>query len=189
MDLNFKLNKYVKITIILYILVLVWVILFKFGDSFALTINYRNLTTLTTKERFLYDIVPFEFTYPIKDQKIEVFLNSIIFAPFGVLLCMKDNKVRILKHLLFCFGLSLIFEITQFFTLLGGLATDDLIMNTVGYFIGLVFYIFIFKKLSVNTNMIVIKVSNLILIITLVIAFITMIDAFPIVIDILLRRL
>lgn len=189
MDLNFKLNKYTKITIILYIIVLVWVILFKFGQVYHLTVNYRNLTTLTTKERFLYDIVPFEFTYPIKMQKLEVFLNSLIFAPFGVLLCIKDNKIHIIKHTLFCFGLSLIFEITQFFTLLGGLATDDLIMNTAGYFIGLVFYILIFKRLSVKANLKVIKVSNIILGVILGVAFITMIEAFPVVIDIFLRRL
>lgn len=186
--MNLKLKKCVKLVILLYILVLIWAILFKFGDTVSLIRNYNNLSMLSFEERFLYDIVPFEFTYPINDQKIEVVLNAIIFAPFGVLLCLKDNKIRLIKHLFYCFLLSCIFEFVQFFTLLGGFATDDLIMNTLGYFIGLLFYIIIFKNLSDKNNIKVMKSSIFILIITLIIAVVTMIDAYPIIIDIVLRR-
>ena len=103
---------------------------------------------MTLKERFLFDIRPFQFTGNIPMQKLEVVLNAIVFAPLGVMLCLKDGKVRLVKHLTICFMFSLLIEVNQLFTCIGGFAIDDLLMNTLGYLLAIPFYLFIFKKLD-----------------------------------------
>ena len=49
--------------------------------------------------------------------------------------------------MLFCFIISLIIEVTQYFTLIGGFASDDLLMNTLGYFAGALIYKYMFIKI------------------------------------------
>jgi glycopeptide antibiotics resistance protein len=156
MDYQKRLNKLIKIGIVLYILVLIWIVYFKFGNIYLVWHNAFSISHLSPLERFMFDIRPFDFSNSpdsqLLSQIFEEFLNALIFAPFGILLPLLNKKVKILPQLLFCFGLSLIIEMTQYFTAIGGLASDDLIMNTLGYFVGLIFYILIFKKISDKTN-------------------------------------
>ena len=111
-------------------------------------------------------------------QIFDEFFNMIIFAPFGIALPLINKKIKILPQVLFCFCLSLIIEVTQYFTAIGGLASDDLIMNTLGYFLGLVFYILIFKKLSDKTNYRVLLIVDVLLCIIAVIGVVTVAPSF-----------
>jgi glycopeptide antibiotics resistance protein len=174
-----KLNKAVNISIVLFVIFLVWGIYLKFGNIEQVKLNYSNLSNMTIKERFMYDIIPFKFTYPIKNQKIEVILNGLIFMPLGLFLCIKDNKVKFLKHLFICFIVSLTFEVVQLFTMIGGFATDDIIMNTSGYILGMFIYLLFIKKLNDKYKYYFLFISNIIMGIIILYGIVNIIDVLP----------
>lgn len=182
MDYQKKLNKLIKIGIVIYILVLIWIVYFKFGNIYLVWHNAFSISHLSPLERFMFDIIPFDFSNSpdsqLLSQIFDEFLNGLIFAPFGVALPLLNKKIKILPQLLFCFGLSLIIEITQYFTAIGGLASDDLIMNTLGYFLGLIFYYLVFKKLKDKTNYRVFIIVNTLLFIVVIIGVITVVPSF-----------
>lgn len=187
--MQYDLKKLIYISIILYMLFLIWALLFKLNDVGQIKLSYYLLNSMTPKERFLYDIVPFQFSHPIRLQQLFVVLNAFIFAPFGFFLPIKDDKIKILKHLLICFLISLSFEIIQFFTLIGCFATDDLITNTLGYLIGLLLYMTFFIKLSDKMKFKLIYIFNIILLVIVVFGFVMTIINFNVYLDIILRRL
>lgn len=138
------------ITISMYLLLLFWALWLKFNDFYLPRLNYQWLKLMSVKERFLYDIIPFQVRFDYQNQIKEIFLNGIVFAPFGVLLNHLFPKKNIWRDLVICFGVSLSIETVQLFSLIGSFATTDLIMNTLGYFIGLGVYHLIFKKRSLS---------------------------------------
>lgn len=182
MDYQKRLNKLIKIGIVLYILFLLWVIYFKFGKVDLVWHNAYSISHLSPLERFMFDIIPFDFSNSPSvqhtSQLVDEILNMLIFAPFGVALPLLNKKIKILPQLLFCFGLSLIIEITQYFTAIGGLASDDLIMNTLGYFVGLIFYILIFKKISDKTNYKLFLIVDTLLLLVAIVGVVTVAPSF-----------
>ena len=173
----------------LYIFILLWVLCLKFCNAQMLTQNYINLSELTLRERFLWDIVPFYTRQNHTVQWLEFFANSLVFAPFGVLLNYMFAKRNILRDFALCVGLSLSIEIFQLFTLLGGFATVDLIMNSVGYFVGLFIYYLIFKKRSTKTCIWVCRVANFIFLPTFIYALVTALLNGELIVAILTRTL
>ncbi|MBO7149327.1 MAG: VanZ family protein [Clostridia bacterium] len=178
-----RLRALVVATIVLFSLVLVWVIYFKFGNAFTIEFNHYQLHQFSTKERFLLDIIPFKISRYHSNSKtaiIEILLNGLVMAPFGILFNIIDKKPKIFKHIIIVFCISLTFEVVQFCTLIGGFNTTDLIMNTLGYFIGLAIYRLIIKNLSERVNMIIFTIANAILVALLVYATITIIEVWDI---------
>ena len=173
----------------LYIFILLWVLCLKFCNAQMLTQNYINLSELTLRERFLWDVVPFYTRQNHTVQWLEFFANSLVFAPFGVLLNYMFAKRNILRDFALCVGLSLSIEIFQLFTLLGGFATVDLIMNSVGYFVGLFIYYLIFKKRSTKTCIWVCRVANFIFLPTFIYALVTALLNGELIVAILTRTL
>ena len=179
----------VVFAIILYVFILLWALCLKFGNAQMLTQNYINLSELTLRERFLWDIVPFYTRQNHTLQWLEFFANSLVFAPFGVLLNYLFEKKNILRDFALCVGLSLSIEVFQLFTLLGGFATVDLIMNALGYFVGLGLYYLIFKKRSLKTCIWICRVANFIFMILFLCAFVTTIENRELIVDILTKKL
>ncbi|MBQ7392564.1 MAG: VanZ family protein [Clostridia bacterium] len=174
---------------VFYTFILFWIVCLKFGNAEMLARNYKNLSELTLEERFLWDIVPFYTRQNHTVQWLEFFANSLVFAPFGVLLNYMFAKRNILRDFALCVGLSLSIEIFQLFTLLGGFATVDLIMNSVGYFVGLFIYYLIFKKRSTKTCIWVCRAFNFVFLILFVYALATTIQNGELIIGILTRTL
>ena len=164
---------------ILYLLFFVWALYFKFGYIDYVRECSSGLSELTTKERFLFDIIPFDFgnTHQKFLHFIINILNLLIFIPFGIILMFNEN-VKWKKQALICFAISLIFEVTQFFTLIGGFASDDLLMNTLGYFVSISIYNLIFKKLKDKTKYYILVVSNFILLPIVIYSFINIVPIF-----------
>jgi glycopeptide antibiotics resistance protein len=154
-----------------------------------LTANYCNLSELTLTERFLYDIVPFRTRQNHTEQWLEFFANSLIFAPYGVLLNYLFKKRNIFRDVALCFLLSLSVEVFQLYTMLGGFATVDLIMNTLGYFVGLVFYYLLFKKRSVRTCVWICRVFNLLLLPVVAYVVYTTVQNWQLIVDIATQQL
>ena len=136
---------------VLYVFILLWMLIFKFSNAEMLARNYKNLSELNLRERFLWDIVPFYTRQNHTLQRLEFVANSLVFAPFGVLLNYLFKKRCIIRDFALCVGFSMAIEVFQLYTLLGGFATADLIMNSLGYFVGLLIYYLIFKKRTVKT--------------------------------------
>lgn len=178
----------VLISTFLFVLLLVWAIYLKFGRAYSIEFNHYRLHEYSAKERFLLDIIPFEIgdhhTNP-KMAVVEIFLNGLVMAPFGVLFNIIDKRPRVLKHLLIVFLISLTFEIVQFCTLIGGFATADLIMNTLGYFIGYGIYHLIFKRLPDKANLIIFAIVNVLFIGILIYAVTTIIVIWDLLVKIL----
>lgn len=173
----------------LYIFILLWVLCLKFCNAQMLTQNYVNLSELTLRERFLWDIVPFYTRQNHTLQWLEFFANSLVFAPFGVLLNYMFAKRNVLRDFALCVGLSLSIEIFQLFTLLGGFATVDLIMNSLGYFVGLGIYYLIFKKRTTKTCIWVCRSFNFIFLALFVYAFVTTMQSGELILSILTKQL
>ncbi len=183
------LRREVVFAICLYTGILFWIVCLKFGNAEMLARNYKNLSELTLEERFLWDLVPFYTRQNHTLQWLEFFANSFIFAPYGVLLNYLFKKRMILRDFALCVGLSLFIEVFQLFTLLGGFATVDLIMNSVGYFVGLGIYHLIFKKRTLKTCIWVCRAFNFIFLILFVYAFGTALQNGELILAILTKRL
>jgi glycopeptide antibiotics resistance protein len=172
-----RLKVVTMLVIILYILFFVWALYFKFGNIDEVRRVSFYIGKMSLKERFLFDIIPFDFrnTHQKWLHFLLNILNFIVFMPLGVALCIKDKAVKWKKHILICFVISLVFEIIQLFTAIGGFASDDLLMNTLGYFGGALVYKIIFSKFNDKINYYIIIACNIIITSVLVFAIITLI--------------
>lgn len=174
---------------IAYTVVLFWALWLKFNDFYMVVPNYKWLSQLTVKERFLYDLIPFRIHYDFDREFIEILANGVVFAPFGIVLNHLFKKRNVWRDLAICLGISLSIEVVQLFTIIGNFATADLIMNTLGYFIGFAFYWLLFSKISTQKTVWIYRTTNLVLAITLVAVVVTTINNRELIIAILTRTL
>lgn len=145
----------------MYFVILIWALVLKLGNESILTNLYTNLKDMTLRERILWDLVPFNYRgegiYRTKIIMDTVF-NCFVFAPFGVAFGYLFKKTNILRDTALCLGLSLLIELIQLATMLGNPATEDLITNVAGYFIGFALYKLLFARLSVKNSVRVLAV-------------------------------
>ena len=172
-----------------YVVVLFWALWLKFNDFHMVVLNYQWLSKLTVWERFLYDIVPFRIRFDFWNQFVQFPANAIVFAPFGVLLPLLFKKKNMGRDLAICFGISLAIELVQLFTCIGSFATADLIMNTVGYFIGFAVYKWICSKLLLCTTVWGCRAVNAVLLIALIAVVVTTINNWEMIVAIFTRTL
>ena len=135
-------NIWVKSLFVIYIIILVWVILFRMNFSISSIHRVRDINLIP----FYYENV-YEGDIPL----FEAFLNLLIFVPFGIYLKMVglSNKRIILSG----FSLSLIFEISQYVFKLGATDITDLIANTFGTVVGLYAYVLLCRIIKNNNRL------------------------------------
>ena len=128
-----------KLTITLlgiYIILIIWIILFKmqFNMSFLPYIRSINL-------------IPFSASVITNGQIniSEIINNLIIFIPVGAYIQMLWKDKKIYKKILIPFTISLILEILQFVLHVGATDITDILMNTLGGFIGILFVQLLYK--------------------------------------------
>jgi glycopeptide antibiotics resistance protein len=134
---NKKQKNLTYILFILYLLVLIWIIVFKF--SFSL----EDIPTLRS-----VNLVPLEGTAVRNNQYDygELLSNVLIFVPFGLYMSMLKPRWRFLAQLLPIAGTSLLFESLQYIFAIGATDITDLIGNTLGGVLGILFC-YIFSKI------------------------------------------
>ena len=151
-----KKQKMEKVLFLIYCLLMVWIILFKFSLSINDIIGLDKIRNINLIPFYYYNEVGFNF------HTMEVLENLLIFVPFGIYLKMlnKDNK----KIILYGFIFSLILEASQFIFKLGATDITDLITNTLGTIIGVYIYVLL-EKVFKNKEKInkVLKILALIL--------------------------
>ena len=172
-------------------LVLVWMLWLKFGEPYYILRNYNAISSMTLKERFLFDIVPFIHTFEsdVFKRVLVVILNCFIFAPFGILFNLVFEKKSVLRDMLICFAFSLAIELIQLFSIIGSFATDDLITNTIGYLLGYAVYKFFFERLSPKWQTRLLGACNLCLFALVIVATVRTIDCFDVIKNILTRAI
>ena len=171
---------------------LIWALVLKLGNELLLTRNYDNLKALTLEERIMWDIIPFNYR-GTPEMKLEQFrdtvLNCFVFAPFGVLLCYLFKKRNIIRDVAICLGFSIFVELLQLVTMLGNPAPEDLLTNVIGYFIGLIFYHLVFKRISVKGCVTICAVANVICAVAVIFSLITTARSADIILKIITRTL
>lgn len=131
-----KSQKLAQVLLAFYLIILVWILLFKFSISFSDVLDQLN-----NQPRNI-NFIPFKESV-ILNQKInlsEIVYNSLIFVPFGGLLGIVDKKSSLLKRMFFFFLFSLAIEVSQFILGLGATDITDIITNVSGGLIGLFIY-------------------------------------------------
>lgn len=137
-----------KILFTLYLIILVWVVIFKCNIAISLTGGYLYLKTISIEERLLAYIVPFK--NGITNWSSDAILNVIIFIPMGLYASYFIKHKKFLLTLLISFGISLLLEVFQLFTLMGSFQSEDLIVNTLGGIIGYLIYRGIYKHTPIR---------------------------------------
>ena len=152
-----KIRKLATACAIMFSWILIWALVLKLGSETLIVRNYTNLKDMTFKERILWDLIPFNYRgddYWKLRQMIETGLNALVFAPLAVTLCYIFKKKNVFRDAAICLAFSLLVETTQLLTILGNPATEDLITNTAGAFVGYAIYCLVLKRLSARKSVI-----------------------------------
>ncbi len=138
-----KERKLTSVLAMIYLLVLIWIIVFKMQFSFENLQGIRNI-----------NLVPFGESVIIngKIDFDEIIGNVIIFIPLGLYLNMLKKDWKWHKKIGFIAGLSLIFEILQYIFAIGATDITDLITNTLGGIVGLGSYEILNKILGTQSK-------------------------------------
>lgn len=148
-----KFNKTLMyISFSIYLLLLVWMIVFKWTNYVAAQeciITFRHLDIGT---RFNAISKGF-FAFDLKDMM----LNVLLFLPLGLLytLLFKRKYMVLILSLI----LTFIFEISQFFTCIGMFSFSDILANILGCLLGYILFLLLirlFNKKFIDTANIVI---------------------------------
>ena len=148
-----------KILFAVYILILVWLLLFKM--SFSIDELYKNRSI---------NIIHFMGSV-IANGRIyisEIINNIVVFLPVGIYVCMLKKDWSILKQISVGFFISLGIEVLQFILAIGATDITDLIGNTFGGILGIgVFYLFskVFKNKTNNIINILALIATILLIV------------------------
>ncbi|THE14624.1 teicoplanin resistance protein VanZ [Enterococcus hirae] len=92
----------------------------------------------------------------------EIIYNILLFIPFGIYLSLWHPKWSFWKKLMTIFLLSLFFETIQFIFTLGISDITDLINNTFGGLIGMIFYQTMDKLFKERANTVIISVATIV---------------------------
>lgn len=113
----------------LYLLILVWLVLFKLSFDFSWVLAYQTRSL---------NLIPFAHFSPSNLRGM--IYNFVVFIPFGLLLCVNFKRANFWRKLAFVFMFSLAAEIIQFVFAIGVTDITDVIMNTSGGLLGIIVY-------------------------------------------------
>ncbi len=149
MDANKKRAKSILIVcvFILYLLCLFYFLFFSENMGRSSSEEYRyNLTLLKEIRRFYL----YRASLGTKAFVINVFGNVIVFMPFGYIVSMLRGKSGIVIATLTGLAMSLFVEVIQLCLRIGSFDVDDLLLNTIGAFLGAVIYALIHHRKKTN---------------------------------------
>jgi len=119
-----------KTLLAVYLLVLLWLLLFKFSLHFGSVISNYHVRVI--------NLIP--FSGASKGNPLEILYNVFAFIPLGLLLYVNFSHHSFKRKLLFILLLSISVEITQYILSIGRTDITDVMTNTFGGYIGLVSY-------------------------------------------------
>ena len=120
----------------IYLILLVWLVLFKFA------INLSELPCIRG-----INLSPFHYSLETNAHLKEVLYNIVVFVPLGVCVQLFRENWKISTKCLVVFLASLLFEVVQFIFAIGASDITDIIGNTLGGIFGILFCIMM-KKIA-----------------------------------------
>jgi glycopeptide antibiotics resistance protein len=123
-------KSFYKTLLAVYLLMLIWLILFKTSIDFT--------SVLAEYQSRRLNLIPFDGAS--RSTVREMIDNLVVFIPLGLLLGVNLKHINLRRKLAFAFGLSLAAEILQYVLAIGTSDITDVIMNTLGGFVGLAVY-------------------------------------------------
>lgn len=117
----------IKILLAVYIILLCWLVLFKFGFSIS---DMRRIREI--------NLIPFRYTNVVGGDLfwLEPLFNVMVFLPFGILLKELNYDVKFGFWIFLL--VSLFFETIQYILSIGVSDTTDIITNVIGGVVGMV---------------------------------------------------
>ena len=123
-------RKGIVILFVIYTAFLIWLVVFKLNFSISSIHSVRDI-----------NFIPFHYedVEPGDVPILEALMNVVVFIPFGFLLSKTFDKLKFGTKALVVVLLSLSFEATQYILSIGASDITDIITNTIGGVIGLLF--------------------------------------------------
>lgn len=149
---NNLLNQLVKISFVLYLFLLTWIIVFKFR------IDIRNLRYFRA-----INLIPFK-----ENALKEILINIFLFIPYGMYLRELTKKKSLTVGIIIL--TSFIFEVLQYILHIGISDITDVMMNTLGGMVGILFISILEKKMG-NSKILDNSIKYLLSIIPLLMIF------------------
>ncbi len=135
-------NKLKMIEILLFIIYLVLLVYFLFfAESMGRTISDREYSYNLVLFKEIIRFIKYHKELGMTAVLTNIVGNIVCFIPFGYMLPMLSTKTR--KLFLVCLvslELSVVIELTQLIFKVGSFDVDDLVLNTLGGFIGFLLY-------------------------------------------------
>lgn len=134
-----------------YMLLLIWLVLFKFATSIEEIPCLRGI-----------NLVPFHYDQENAVHIREIFYNVIVFIPAGFYLSAIFAKKHIFLGTAAAAALSLLFEMIQWVFSIGASDITDIITNTFGGFCGMLLF-WIMGKIMFRYRMKIINILGIII--------------------------
>ena len=146
-----KQKGFAYIVFCVYFILLIWLVLFKFATNLSELPSIRGV-----------NLIPFYYKQGTNMHLREVIYNIIVFIPLGVYIqIFKEDWKKATKYLV-VFLTSFIFEVVQFIFAIGATDITDLIGNTFGGILGILFCIII-KKIAPKKGCFIINILGLLI--------------------------
>ena len=120
----------------IYLILLTWLVLFKFATSLSEIPRIRDV-----------NFIPFYYDQETSWHLKEILYNIIVFIPFGVYVQIFKDDWKIAKKCLAALGMSFVFEVVQFTFAIGASDITDIIGNSLGGIVGILFCMML-KKIA-----------------------------------------
>ena len=197
MNINDKktLNCISKILFISYMIIFVWVVIFKCGFVDDLKITHQFQSRLSFWERIINTSEIENLIYRIQIGEyfhrgiLEPFLNIIIFIPVGLYITFFQKEKRIFNTYIISMGISLAIELIQLTTMIGGFSFLDLVTNVTGGLMGCLIYHILYDDKRICVLNIASIVSSIFLVPIALFAIYNTIVNIQFYVDVVLRRL
>lgn len=139
----------------IYMVLLVWIIVFKLQFSISELDTCRSI-----------NLIPFYYDNEVgvRFHVTEVLENIAIFAPLGIYLCMLKHEPRFFIKMMFILGTSLALEVLQYIFAIGRSDITDLLTNTCGGILGIVIYLVLAKlfRSRNRANKVIIVIASIV---------------------------
>lgn len=142
----------------LYLVLLVWIIVFKLQYSLRVEAYTRDI-----------NLLPF-YDENVKSASVYIYdkiYNLLFFVPFGVYVNLLKREWTFVRKITPIFLTSVAFEAVQYIFAIGATDINDVIMNTLGGIVGLGVY-YVTEKIFRNRSSIIVNAVTLIVICLLV---------------------
>ena len=135
----------------IYLILLAWLVLFKFATSLSELPSMRGI-----------NLIPFFYDQETSAHLKEVLYNIIVFVPLGVYIQIFKKDWKTVTKCTVVFFVSFLFEVVQFIFAIGASDITDIIGNTLGGIGGIIFCV-LMKKIAPKKLISIINVLGMLI--------------------------